>query len=396
MNTLPTGVALQEDAAAQKSPFPNMGPVMLSTDESVITLNACALGWSLTELVCRAHLPYKARSPENWSAAYPVMLRQANQRTSAEREKALVTYIWRILQALQLDKLQTHEEYKGGEGSQFIDVVKSTVDELYKIDHSNVANKEKLQLARSDLNEQIFWWDEQLQDTLPALSQRAYAGYQAARGLAEIAWESWYVDEKTLPSLLTPTRVQELEAFILSLTPVFKSPFTAPALYEGIRQWAPVMRQEDLYKATVVRAQGDIWRDLLTGAREPESYVRTGTSVLIQWRFTWSVIASTALPLTFAVGIAVLTAAILFWVVNQIFVEWIHVKTTGAFQYQAASPLTASIVAILAGLGIGKWMTDHISLGANEAATSIWASAQQRAINKQVVLAPQRKVFGRF
>lgn len=74
--------------------------------------------------------------------------------------------------------------------------------------------------------------------------------------------------------------------------------------------------------------------------------------------------------------------------------DWVTFKQSGVFK--SVSALTAVVTAMAGAFGVGKWATDHAQAGMGQAGNILWTEAEQRAINRYVVLAPKRGAFERW
>jgi hypothetical protein len=140
------------------------------------------------------------------------------------------------------------------------------------------------------------------------------------------------------------------------------------------------MRQQGPVADNVVDAQAQVWRDLITGAREPESYLPLGSGQALQSSFIWKVLQANALPLLVIGAAMAVTLTVLTWV-------WLHAQGTTAFR-DALAWVTA-LAAVLGAAGVANSVINKtantVIMGAGQL---IWQQAQQEAIEKYVILIP--------
>lgn len=207
--------AMSKSAPVPRPLFPDVPAPQVSSDDPAKTLNACALGWSITEVLGIAFEEPEKLKDRKWSSAAPDPLPLANERSISERQIALVIYAWRILHALELGDLAAPPSHARDGQSQYVDIIMSVVKNLAQ--RKPCPTDEQRGEWRAELNEYMYWWDQQLQDVLPSISQRAYAGYQAARGLADLAWICPRLTGADRAQLVKIERINLLGRLILSL-----------------------------------------------------------------------------------------------------------------------------------------------------------------------------------
>lgn len=352
----------------------------LDANERTTVLRAAALGWALTELLGRAYTMATPPPAITWSGAVPRALPLANERSLQERRVALVTYMEALVGAIGVNSLAVPSG-KGlpDEGKTYIQTVHEDINTLGE--RNPLPSAVEIEACRLSLNRRLYWWDEALQDRLPSISARAYAAYQGGRGLAELRWVyPSQEDAQQRASLVQTDRVDLIRRLLLSLDPAFNSRHTAPALANGLVAWTAFLAQQGSVADGVLDTQAQVWRDLITGAREPESYLPLGNGQALQSSFVWKVIKANALPLVLISLVVAVILVVLTWI-------WLHSQGTNAFK-----DVLAWVTALAAVLGAAGFASSIINKTTNTvivgAGQLIWQQAQQEAIEKYVILVP--------
>lgn len=136
--------------------------------------------------------------------------------------------------------------------------------------------------AWDGFSEFLFAWDARIQDTLAAASFSQSAAYQLGRGLGEVAWN---LDPSVADAddphgwrfLLGPRRRKELERLLDRLMLYF-GPLTVSGLKASLEAWGMVAQDNAITTRKDAEAhlvdQSHIWRNLLIGGQDPQSYVK--------------------------------------------------------------------------------------------------------------------------
>lgn len=136
----------------------------------------------------------------------------------------------------------------------------------------------------------------QILDGLAALNSSLANAYMAGRSLSDMCWRATPEDPK---DAFNPFRFEYVRAWLIGATSMFP-PLAVDAVTESVDQWVKSLNSP--YPARprveVIRAQGDIWRSVLTGdvpldtLLTPDRYVDAATATLkrsarLAWRVVW-------------------------------------------------------------------------------------------------------------
>jgi hypothetical protein len=354
------------------------------------TLRAAALGWLLTELEGHAYQPPSSPPAVTWTKDAPRGFPLSEERTRGEQRVALVMAIAALAKTsdkeLALDQLEVPvDSGVPGKGQRYLDLIRNDIKILGNADASS--SESTAQAALADLSDRIYWWDEKIQDRLYALSARTYAGYQAGRGLAEIRWVlPFQKDTTTRTWLVRPERILLLRQQLLSLDAIYDSRYTTPALSNGLQTWANALPSAAATVTKELDLQARIWKELLIGVRQPQSYLELGDGSALGNNYDWKIFRSNMAPLL-AIGIAafLVTAAVLLVIVV---LTSIWVQGKGTLLKDTAS-LVAGLGTVFAGLGITNAIFGRIGgILFGTTRSFVWQQAQLDAIQKRVIIPP--------
>ena len=424
---------------ATATPSPPTTTATPSADDQIVR-NAAAFGWALTELLSRCFL-LQPHSDDELKALDQVWLGTGLQilppiRTDRQQIWAVFYYTQSLAKQLPhladpigqvdpgaLDSLPgflnpgvpvddaLKAKYKD---KSYVDLINDHIITLC----ANKFNPTKSIEIRGQINGLLQYWDtmiyEQLQEasTDPDEASAYLNAYLVGRSFSSLRWNYdvhglplYWPPQSVQAQILTmdslPRLCQHVELMASSLPE-----FAAVALSNSVQQWGNALLQPQVSKDASIDAQRQaklqeqavIWHDLLTGSRDPKTYVDPSS---IGWRYTWKMFQF-LLPY---IGLGVLLSAIIA-VVFLFLLGFLWPLIVGAVTH---NPFLVSIVttigtgfALLTGIGaaipslgaLWNWLTGKVQANVDQGAgaalndaqasliTMLWNAAQQEEINK--------------
>lgn len=360
---------------------------------------AASLGWAMTEFLSRCYsLKGDPPDPPDFSGHVvnrsPVPLPEADTRSERQALRALIYHIAYLADKLDVtSRIPNDVKLADGNpdpcvGEAYTDVLAADTTTLTELEPSDTVNWNK---RLGDINARLYYWDMKIQDGLQRNVAATYNAYLVARNLAALRWT---LTENAVSALPAKTWLEKdakgFEAAIYLLGGYL--PAYAPgALVYSVHAWEstltppseakpPPTLDGDTWKA--LKEQAEIWEALVTGRRDPLSYVdlkeTTHTSAVYFWR-----VLRSAWPL-FVVALAIVAAILI--VVLIVVNAYTH---AGPSVYVGATIAGVFAFLTLAGTSLAT-VNSAWQKGVGELAGTVghaltdqlWASAQQDAVNK--------------
>lgn len=372
-----------------------------SDQESV--RQAAALGWALSEFLSRCYSlsgappPSEPNWPEQARQRWPVPPPATQIRTPRQTVRALIYHIAYLAQQLDVSsKIPNDLKMRDGRadpnaGKAYADLL---TDDTKALTQLKPDDAEKWKTCLGDINQLVFIWDMKIQDGLQCKVAAAYNSYLIARNLAALQWTLTFNAKATLPAnTWLQDDIEEFRDAIYLLAPYL--PDYAPgALAHSVTSWKQalygdvnVITPDDLmWKA--LGAQAEIWHTLVTGSRDPLSYVDITETTHVSALYFWRVLKASWPLFVVALAIVIVALVVVLVIVN-VYTHagasvYIGSAIAGAFAFLtlAGTSLVTVNAAWQKGAGnllgtVGHALTDQL-----------WASAQQEAVNRATLVPP--------
>ncbi|HKV84946.1 MAG TPA: hypothetical protein VJN88_10345 [Ktedonobacterales bacterium] len=361
---------------------------------------AASLGWAMTEFLSRCyslggHPPPK--QPDFLGhVAYrcPFPLPATGQRSDRQTVRAMIFHIAYLADKLDVTShIPNNLKLADGKsdpcvGEAYTDVLAADTMTLTELEPSDTDSWNK---CLADINARLYYWDMKIQDGLQRNVAATYNAYLVARNLAAMRWT---LAQKAVAALPAQTWLEKdpkgFEAAIYLLGGYL--PAYAPgALVNSVSAWKSTLVSPSEAKSPptldgdtrrALEEQAEIWEALITGRRDPLSYVdlkeTTHTSAVYFWRVlrsSWPLFA-VALAIVVAILIVVLIVVNAYTHAGPSVYVGATIAGVFAFLTLAGTSLATVNSAWQKGVGelagtVGHALTDQL-----------WATAQQDAVNK--------------
>lgn len=386
-------------------------------------VDAAALGWSLVELLSRCFLlaPLSQNEQKEYSAPWKGDLLEILPPVRSPRQQllAITSYIGALANTLGVISCEITLPDDICKDQPCFNVIQHQVEELCK--HASDPNKDgQFLTVRGRINQLIIHWDVKIRDEIQQKDPSAYNmylnAYMVGNSFAALRWYTGLKNIRYVPTESQPQpprhifdkpSLDRLSEHVQILAP-FLPPFAAISLANSLDYWGRAFLKEpnrfldDTEVHNQLAHQATIWHDILTGSRDPITYV---TPSSIAWRYTLHVILI-ALPMLLA-GLAVaigITLLLLFLLglIGPTLAQMYHANTTATTivtSIGSGLAFLAGIVAAFPILGnLGQWVIDKIKTNADKntdtvvaqvessLADMVWQILQQNAINKSTCL----------
>jgi hypothetical protein len=408
-----------------------------SADDQTVR-NAAAFGWALTELISRCFMLQAYSDADEqarqqvWSGTGLHILRPI--RTDRQQIYAVFFSVKSLAQEIKLDGQVDQEaisilgKYLSDDpnkpvdvtGKSYVDLIKENIDSLSHSNDPTIPMK-----FRGRINGLLEYWDtvifEQLQGISndPAKASACINAYLIGRSLSSLRWDFVDVDIHQLPrygppdkkpaEILKSVQLQILTEDSLSrlcqhvqLMGQSLPDFAGIALSNSTEQWGNALLQSKVSGSAVAKAklkeQAIIWHDLLTGSRDPKSYVDPSN---VGWRYTLKMFQF-LLPY---IGLGILLSAIIIVVFLFLLGFLWPLIVKAATNDKTLVSIVTTIgtgFALLTGIGaaippvgaLWQWFTGKVQSSVDQSAgaavsdapakliTMLWEAAQQEEINK--------------
>lgn len=386
-------------------------------------VDAAALGWSLVELLGRCFLlaPLSENEQHVYNAPWNGDLLEILPPVRSPRQQimAITSYIGALAKTLGVLSCTITLPDDSCKNQPCFDVLQQQVEVLCKHNFDPHIDGQ-FPTVRGRINQLIMHWDLKIRDEIQQKDPSAYNmylnAYMVGNSFAALRWYTGlehihYTPMDTQPQ--SPGRIfdkpslDRLSEHVQLLAP-FLPPFAAISLANSLDYWGKAfLEQPDSFRndpevRNQLIHQATIWHDILTGSRDPLTYV---TPSSIAWRYTLHVLLI-ALPmllagLAVAIGITVLLLFLL-GLIGPALARMYHANTTTTTivtSLGSGLAFLAGIVAAFPILGkLGQWVIDKIETNADknadpviaQAASSladtVWQILQQNTINKSTCL----------
>jgi hypothetical protein len=247
---------------------------------------AVALGWSLSELLGRCFLLQdEPTQAETWDGAQLIALPEVN--SPRESVRALMEHILFLAGGLNVGEILINSEVAPSPNAKYAGVLREQVIKLCS-GHLDTARGETYQSVLGDINERLYFWDLKIHDALQNYPMVVYKAYLVGQSLAALRW--YFNSER---SALNQDILNKICHEYIPLLGPYLPPFATGALSNSVAVWGKaaitnqVMQDNTPYAPDELHKQAHIWYDMLTGARNPLSYVDTTTHGT---RYIWRVV----------------------------------------------------------------------------------------------------------
>ena len=406
-------------------------PPSTTTDpsgEQQLVRDAAALGWALTELLSRCFL-LEQLQPEDKAALKQAWVGESMRILPPTRSprQLIHSVLFRIrslatelnvdklkIEPVVLDRLQIapdalaklKRDPNEPDKVCYLDALEENVTKLCGDDFD--PEKGTFTYFRGQINGLLLYWDTLIYDNLQAMStDPAYSyfnAYLVGRGFATIPWDLAPGDPvqdraKIQHELVNRVSLHRLCDYVQLMTPSLPK-FAATALVYSVTLWGNAFLQHQVNgeSSLQLQDQAEIWHNLLTGRRDPTTYIAPSTTVL---RYTLKVILfalpSILLGLALALGI-ILVISFLLYTFGPFIDKAFHISQLVT---TIVGAIAGGIALIAAGLHLRTvwvWITQivpnldpaSVTTSTSAAISSaqpslvamLWDEAQQEVINK--------------
>ncbi len=346
---------------------------------------AVALGWSLAELLGRCFLLQGEPShPEAWDGAKLIALPEFN--TSREKIRALMDHIIFLASILIVDAIPIDSDVAPSPNATYSGVLRDEIKKLCS-GHFDASRVETLQSVLGGINERLYFWDLKIQDALQNFPKAVHRSYVVGQSLAALRW--YY---PSVRFALDQDGLNQICGEYIPLLGPYLPPFATGAISNSVMVWGRaaianrVMQDDTPYAPEQLHNQAHIWYDILTGARNPLSYVDPSAHGT---RYMWKVVR-VAWPLFLLHFLALFLVLIVLVIALVVVVANLGVVIKGV----------TAVAGLLALVGASHFTLSNISGIAEKALThtegtvkgslvdSIWHSTQQKAVNEATCILP--------
>lgn len=386
-------------------------------------VDAAALGWSLVELLGRCFLLAQLSPAEQqaYNASWKGDLLEILPPVRSPRQQimAITSYIGALAKTLGVISCTITLSDDNCKDQPCFEVLRQQIEVLCKHNFDPHIDGQ-FSTVRGRINQLVMHWDLKIRDEIQQKDPSAYNmylnAYMVGNSFAALRWYTGLEHIHSTPIDIQPQSpgrvfdkqsLDRLSEHVQLLAP-FLSPFAAISLANSLDYWGkaflenPDSFRDDAEVRNQLTHQATIWHDILTGSRDPITYV---TPSSIAWRYTLHVLLI-ALPmllagLAIAIGITLLLLFLL-GLIGPTLVRMYHANTTTTTIVTSIGTglaFLAGIVAAFPTLGkLGQWVIDKIETNADknadpaitQAASSladtVWQILQQNTINKSTCL----------
>lgn len=377
-----------------------------ATDQDDVR-RAASLGWTMTEFLSRCYalsgsLPDRPNFSECAAARSPVPLPATENRTDRETVRALIYHIAYLAEKLNV-ACDIPKDLKRADGTPvphagepYADVIAADTTKLTRLDPSD---KITWNTCLADINRRMYFWDMAIQDGLQRNVAAAYNAYLIARNLAALRWTLAENATSTLPAKTWLEKDAKGFTAAIYLMGGYLPAYAPRALVNSVCAWrdtltppqgsvAPPMLEGNTRRA--LEEQAEIWEALVTGRRDPLSYLDPSETTHTSARYFIRVLRASWPLFVFALGTVVVILIVVLVVIN----AYTHagpsvyvgsaIAGVFAFLTLAGTSLATVNSAWQKGVGglagtVGHALTDQL-----------WSSAQQDAVNKATLISVPR------
>lgn len=345
--------------------------------------SAVALGWSLSELLGRCFLLEDEPVQQNmaWDGAQLVALSEAN--TPRDEVRSRAEHILFLADILNVRTIQIDGDAAPTPGATYADVLLELVKK-FSTGQFDTANGETWQSVLGDINERLYYWDLKIHSALQNFPRVVHSAYLVGQSLSALRW--YYRSER---SALTQDSLNKLCHEYIPLLEPYLPPFATGALSNSVAVWGSaalsgqVMQDDSPYSPDQLHAQAHIWYDILTGARNPLSYV---TSTTRGSRYIWRVMRI-SWPLFVFPLLALLLILIVSLVVILLNIDQVIKAITAIAGFIALVGTSHIAMSNLNGF-VEKALTHTGEALKGSPIETLWHSDQQKAVNDATLIAP--------
>lgn len=403
-----------------------------SADDQMIR-NAAAFGWALTELLSRCFL-LKPLSDDEKNALNQVWSGRGLQilppiRTDRQQIFAVFYYLRSLAEQLphladpvdegaipRLEKYLSSDPTKPVDitGKSYIDLIQGNIYALCNEDRDPTKSIE----IRGRINGLLQYWDTVIYQQLQGMStdpDKAYGylnAYLVGRSFSALRWD-FDVDGLPLYSplqsvqtqILTMDTLPRLRQHVELMAPSLPE-FAAIALSNSIEQWGKALLQPKVSVDTSAKAQEQaklqeqavIWHDLLTGSRDPKTYV---DPTRIGWRYTLKVFLFLLPYIGLGIVLSALIVVVFLFLLGFLWPLIVNAVTKNSSLVSIVTTIGTGF-ALLAGIGaaipsigvLWQWLTGKVQSNVDQSAgaaigdaqasliSMLWEAAQQDEVNQ--------------
>ena len=346
---------------------------------------AVALGWSLAELLGRCFLLQGEPShPEVWDGTKLIALPEFN--TPREKIRALMDHLIYLASILIVDAIPIDSDVAPGPDATYSGVLRDQVRKLCS-SHFDASKGETFQSVLGEINERLYFWDLKIQDALQNFTKAVHRGYLVGQSLAALRW--YY---PSVRFALDQDGLNRICGEYIPLLGPYLPPFATGAISNSVMVWGKAaianqaMQGDMPYVPEQLHNQAHIWYDILTGARNPLSYVDPSAHGT---HYMWKVVR-VAWPLFLLHFLALFLVLIVLVIALTVVVANLGVVIKGV----------TAVAGLLALVGASHFTLSNVSGIAEKALThtegavkgslvdSIWHSTQQKAVNGATCILP--------
>ena len=413
----------------------------------LITRIQCAtgLGWAMTELLGRCIVLKRLLqiTPPTIPDFFAHTVILSPIRDQRERANTVMGRVFFLAKQLGVDHCKieergrntgaTSDEY----GKCYINVLNDKVKELCGEDARTNEEYEKISVR---INSLLYYWNEQIQVILQKQPPPIYNGYTVGRGFSTIRWyigigeadpAAYQPDEKgkalldhlkanaliseAKNALISEATLDKLLDHLQSMS-VYLQPLVPQALEYSLTKWGKTIikypqalskeaqcnnKHRNMKRALI--KQATIWHDLLTGERDPTTFINPREFI---GPFVRKLLIYSLPFLIFGLVIAAAIAALIFFLQGHLgpSVPASQVpKSTQSITDTITSSITALIAAattipiirtlwILSSKTAMDFITKHqntINTAGKNAIDLLWQRSQQLAVNKKTLISPR-------